>query len=204
MSSVCLDIKEGVTDNILIKPLTSFRFCPICSDKHPKQDRPTKKVWQFKSANDTAPIIFNLCSGPLSNLLRYRLKGIELFTLTNIRFQSLVFVDDYSVILLNKNEHSLLKDTLYEFENVSDSKVNRSKSSIYYFNNENQRRRENGIFKSALNYKTDDLKNMTYLGVPILGVQWSKFRNKMIKLQLVKIIEGCKHKYICIPQNTVF
>ncbi len=46
-----------------------------------------------RQGNPVAPII-NLCLESLSNLLCHRLKGIELSTLTNIRFQNLAFADD--------------------------------------------------------------------------------------------------------------
>lgn len=84
-------------------------------------------------------------------------------------------------------------------------RVNQSKLYKFYFNDESQRRREDRIFKSALNYKTEDLKNLTYLSVPILRIQCWIWKNKIIKLikqQLVKdimVIEGCKHinPYVC-------
>ncbi|KAG7664529.1 uncharacterized protein J8A68_001939, partial [[Candida] subhashii] len=139
----------------------------FCSSSFPLQ-RGTRQ------GSAISPILFNLAIEPFLYFLEKRLHGISVQLVFGrpLRNSYLAFADDLTIFLNDESDAHILHLELTKFCEISNSKINETKSLITYFNQD-----QPTTLGAILNFPSQHIKeeNFKYLGINIHNFDWSPY-----------------------------
>lgn len=132
-----------------------------------------------RQGNPLSPLLFNLALEPFLCHVNKRVQGIPLcykqIPISMIKYHA--FADDINFYLADLADYATVAEQVRTYESLSNSKLNPAKSKLIGFSPEFSELSQS-ILPVTSTYILQE-KEVSYLGLPLRGVNWAKFRASM-------------------------